>query len=95
MYVHISEVSLIVYSLHGVGRATFEGTLKATFADYFPYEKEGAFANIILQNGLSGAIGYMCKLKPTTTRLSLHHCLSDVLTAIPLNATFIFFYSDL
>jgi MFS family permease len=48
-----------VYALHGTGRATFEGTLKATFADYFPYEKEGAFANIILQNGLSSAIGYV------------------------------------
>ena len=42
-------------------RATFEGTLKATFADYFSYEKEGAFANIILQNGLSGAVGYVRK----------------------------------
>jgi MFS family permease len=52
---------IMIYSLHGVGRATFEGTLKATFADYFSYEKEGACANIILQNGLSGAIGYICK----------------------------------
>jgi MFS family permease len=52
---------IMVYSFHGIGRATFEGTLKATFADYFAYEKEGAFANIILQNGLSGAIGYFCK----------------------------------
>ena len=52
---------ILVYTFHGIGRATFEGTLKATFADYFPYEKEGAFANIILQNGLSGAIGYFCK----------------------------------
>jgi MFS family permease len=50
---------VVVYALHGTGRATFEGTLKATFADYFPYEKEGAFANIILQNGLSSAIGYV------------------------------------
>lgn len=53
---------LMVYTFHGIGRATFEGTLKATFADYFSYEKEGAFANIILQNGLAGAIGYICKL---------------------------------
>lgn len=52
---------LLVYTFMGVGRATFEGTLKATFADYFAYEKEGAFANIILQNGLSGSIGYICK----------------------------------
>ena len=51
----------LVYSLHAVGRSTFEGTLKATFADFFPNEKEGAFANINLQNGLSGAIGYISK----------------------------------
>ncbi|EEC47504.1 predicted protein [Phaeodactylum tricornutum CCAP 1055/1] len=50
---------ILIYTLHGTGRATFEGTLKATFADYFSYEKEGAFANIILQNGLSSAIGYV------------------------------------
>ena len=50
---------MMVYTFHGTGRATFEGTLKATFADYFAYEKEGAFANIILQNGLSGATGYI------------------------------------
>jgi MFS family permease len=52
---------VVIYSLHGTGRATFEGTLKATFADYFSQEKEGAFANIILQNGLAGAIGYICE----------------------------------
>ncbi|CAJ1938292.1 unnamed protein product [Cylindrotheca closterium] len=49
---------LFVYTMQGIGRATFEGTLKATFADFFAYEKEGAFGNIILQNGLAGAIGY-------------------------------------
>lgn len=54
---------MMVYTMHGMGRATFESTLKATFADYFSYEKEGAFANIILQNGLSGAIGYVCKFR--------------------------------
>ena len=50
---------LAVYTLHGVGRSTFEGSLKATFADMFPQEREGAFANIILQNGLASAIGYV------------------------------------
>jgi len=53
-------VLIIVYTCHGLGRATFESTLKATFADYFPYEKEGAFANIILHYGLASAIGYVC-----------------------------------
>merc|ERR1712194_1009332 len=48
-----------VYALQGTGRATFEGTLRSTFADYFAYEKEGAFANIVLQNGIAGGIGYI------------------------------------
>ena len=50
---------VFVYLMQGTGRSTFEGTLKATFADYFSYEKEGAFANIILQNGLSTSLGYI------------------------------------
>lgn len=50
---------IAIYSLHGTGRATFEGTLRSTFADYFSYEKEGAFANIILQNGIASGVGYI------------------------------------
>lgn len=52
-------IMLTVYGLMGIGRATFEGTLKATFADYFPYAKEGAFANIILQNGFFTSVSYV------------------------------------
>jgi len=29
-----------IYCLQGIGRATFEGTLKAVFADFFSYDKE-------------------------------------------------------
>eukprot|EP00934_Nitzschia_sp_Nitz4_P009131 Nitzschia sp. Nitz4//scaffold131_size63436//48711//50296//NITZ4_006283-RA/size63436-snap-gene-0.45-mRNA-1//1//CDS//3329535292//9121//frame0 len=47
-----------LYSCMGVGRATYEGTLKATYVDFFSYEKEGAFANLIIQNGLSSALGF-------------------------------------
>jgi MFS family permease len=50
---------IAIYTLQGVGRASFESTLKATFADYFATESAGAFSNIILQNGLAGAIGYV------------------------------------
>ena len=45
-----------LFSLQGVGRATFESTLRASFADMFPFEREGAFANIILQNGSTSAL---------------------------------------
>jgi hypothetical protein len=57
--VHPVATLIVIYALYGMGRATFESTLKAVFADLFYYEKEGAFANIILQNGLSSAIGYV------------------------------------
>jgi len=50
---------VVVYSLHGTGRATFEGAWRSTFADYFSYEKVGAFANIILQNGIATGVGYI------------------------------------
>jgi len=58
---HYGWLALLgVYALHGTGRATFEGALRSTFADYFSYEKEGAFANIILQNGIASGVGYVC-----------------------------------
>lgn len=47
-----------IYIFQGIGRSTFEGTLRAVFADYFADEKEGAFANIILHNGLFTALGF-------------------------------------
>jgi Ion channel regulatory protein UNC-93 len=48
---------ILVYTLHGLGRATFEGTLRSA-VDLFE-DKEGAFANIILQNGTATAIGFL------------------------------------
>eukprot|EP00549_Striatella_unipunctata_P005632 CAMPEP_0118703568 /NCGR_PEP_ID=MMETSP0800-20121206/18644_1 /TAXON_ID=210618 ORGANISM="Striatella unipunctata, Strain CCMP2910" /NCGR_SAMPLE_ID=MMETSP0800 /ASSEMBLY_ACC=CAM_ASM_000638 /LENGTH=273 /DNA_ID=CAMNT_0006605145 /DNA_START=12 /DNA_END=833 /DNA_ORIENTATION=+ len=47
-----------VYVFQGIGRSTFEGTLRSTFADYFPKETVGAFANITLQNGMAATVGY-------------------------------------
>jgi hypothetical protein len=35
-----------------------EGALRATYADFFPAEVEGAFANIILQNGIFTSLGF-------------------------------------
>ena len=47
-----------VYCFQGIGRSTFEGQLRASFANMFPHEKEGAFANIVLQNGIFTAMGF-------------------------------------
>jgi MFS family permease len=60
---------LLVYAFQGLGRATFESTEKAVMADFFPYEKEGAFANIILQNGVFGSIGYILTFSLTCSTL--------------------------
>ncbi|GAX22536.1 hypothetical protein FisN_14Hh159 [Fistulifera solaris] len=64
---------VVVYTLHGIGRATFEGTLKASFADLFSHEKEGAFANIILQNGLASAIGFF--ISTMSCKPEQRHCI--------------------
>lgn len=48
---------LLVYILQGVGRATFEGTLKAEFASVFE-DKEAAFGNVIFQNGVVTTLGF-------------------------------------
>ena len=52
------NILVAVYVLQGIGRSSFEGALKGTFADFFPYEKEGAFANIILASGAFTSLGY-------------------------------------
>jgi hypothetical protein len=76
-----------IYTMHGTGCSTFESTWKAIFVDYFFYEKEGAFANIILQNGFAGSIGYLCSaLLPC--RRSTHHQDADN------NSPYCVLYSD-
>jgi MFS family permease len=48
-----------VYFMYGTGRATFEGSLRAVFADFYPREKEGAFSNIVLQSGSVSTFGFV------------------------------------
>lgn len=47
-----------LYILAGSGRAVFEATNKATFADFFPDDKPAAFANLILISGGSASLGF-------------------------------------
>lgn len=47
-----------VYILLGSGRAVFEATNKAVFADLFKDNKEEAFANLGFLSGISGALGF-------------------------------------
>jgi hypothetical protein len=67
------KLLLLVYTCHGLGRATFESTLKAVFADYFgSLDKEAAFANIVLQNGVASSIGYALTVALVCDRPSLY-----------------------
>ena len=50
---------LFLYFVLGIGRAAYEGTLRAVFADFFPNNEEGAFGNIILWSGSASTIGYV------------------------------------
>ena len=56
------EYLLPLYIIFGCGRGVWESTMKAVFADFFggdPATSAAAFANIPLQNGFSGAIGFI------------------------------------
>lgn len=48
----------VFYVLMGAGRAVFENTNKAVFADFFPNDKEAAFANVIFQSGGASALAF-------------------------------------
>lgn len=52
------SVLLPLYAAHGLGRAVWEGPNRALTADFFPTEREGAFANMVMQNGLASTVGY-------------------------------------
>merc|ERR1712129_4417 len=48
------ESLISLYVLQGMGRAVYESTNKAVFADFFPGEKSaGAFANCMMQNSVA------------------------------------------
>lgn len=48
---------IFIYCCQGIGRATFEGTLKAEFANVFE-DKEAAFGNVIFQSGFVTTLGF-------------------------------------
>jgi len=52
-----------LYLIMGNGRAVFESTNKAVFADFFPDNAAGAFAMFGVQSGLAGAFGFIVFLK--------------------------------
>jgi len=48
-----------LYVVAGNGRAIFESTNRAVFADFFPSTSAGAFAFMAVQSGLAGTLGFL------------------------------------
>ncbi|KAJ8603718.1 hypothetical protein CTAYLR_000211 [Chrysophaeum taylorii] len=49
---------VVLAAIFGSGRSVWEGSFKATFADYFPDDSAAAFANVQLQSGIASTIGF-------------------------------------
>ena len=73
---------VFIYILAGSGRAVFEGTNKATFADFFPRDKEAAFANSVVFSGGSAAIGFLILPHISYVAMGVAGCIVSAL-AIP------------
>jgi len=50
-----------LYLLQGIGRAGYEGTNKALYADFFPRSLPAAFSNIVIANGLASAASFFAE----------------------------------
>ena len=51
-------VLVACYLMQGIGRAGYEGTNKAIYADFFPDDSIPAFANIVLANGFMSSLTF-------------------------------------
>merc|ERR1712086_832403 len=54
----LRHVMWLIYIVYGCGRAVWESTTKAVFADFFPDDPQAAFANIVLQSGLASTVAF-------------------------------------
>ena len=73
---------VLVYLLHGLGRAAFESVNRALTADLFRDRSAAAFANGILQNALGTALGFVLFPKlPVAAVVAL--CALPAAAAIP------------
>lgn len=48
----------VLYVLQGIGRASYEGTNKAVYSDFFPDDSKAAFANVVIACGVSSSLGF-------------------------------------
>merc|ERR1719192_2842212 len=78
-----------IYLIMGNGRAVFESTNRAVYADFFPETKEGAFAMLSFSNGIAGMIGFLVFAKfvgisPTLAAVLLFAIGAVALITVPL-----------
>jgi MFS family permease len=85
----LKEWAILVplYLLQGLGRACYEGTNRALYADFFPNNSAAAFSNIVMANGVSSALLFFVKSAlPKTDNKTLP--LLTLCSAVPT----VFFY---
>ena len=62
-------VLIPLFVIFGIGRAVWEGPFKAIIADMFKDDSEAAFANIILQLGVTSSIAFLGHFSPFAREL--------------------------
>merc|ERR1712086_230668 len=63
----LRHVMWLIYIVYGCGRAVWESTNKAVFAEFFPDDPQAAFANIVLQSGTASAAAFFIFSIPAVT----------------------------
>jgi MFS family permease len=79
-----NEALVLLYCLQGVGRAVYESTNRALFANFFPEDTEAAFANCMLQSALSFALCFFLQASIGGLRLAMIIVLLSPMTILGL-----------
>jgi len=73
-----------LYLMQGIGRACYEGTNKALYADFFPSAIPAAMSNIVIANGLASALAFF--LEKPLKHVFVTHPGDSIGKAIPVAA---------
>lgn len=80
---------VLLYFLQGTGRAVYESTNRAQFADFFPGpQSAGAFANCIMQSAFANSLAYLLQCTVSNRNLSSLGWMTIATAALTLPGTF-------
>lgn len=84
---------IVLYMVFGIGRAVYESTNKAVYADFFPTDRAGAFGLVAFESGLFGAVGFLLFasfLDVSITTITLVQIVVAGLSVITVPAAFLY-----